>query len=501
MLDGVQFTDDRLFCVPGYNVVARKDHDAPEHVGKAALLAGGSGHDPSPLGFLGQGMLTACAVGPSFGAPSIDAVLTAIHLVAGRAGVLLMARRNAVEQRRFERAAEMARSAGIEVDIVVLDHAIEDDDETELVEWHKTAGAMFVYKVAGAAADAGLSLSDVRDVAQAAVSKMASIRFDPAEIPNLIRRSYNAAENEEGRRKIGSNIENFVVRLIEKLALSADDRVALLINDLGGATSQELNIIARRCLIALNARNIFVSTAMIGAFETSPTSVGCSVSLMKLDDERLAALLTETDASAWRRPGIPASIFRTAASSTAGSPRAFTRRAKASNKADVVRSISQGSYRAPAGPPLRLEDKAVDKSIGAAPNGKAFGNSFDFHDDGENLRSQRNTSPSVVSSMTGPGETLAELISTFFHRLADMITKGEDIHRLSSWADAFSEACSAVKDTATLSSKHRGVIASLSAAAYALSEAAGSRRPASSAALAAMIAAFEEAKQNGFPLR
>ena len=159
----------RLDGYPPIRVVIRTDWDRS----KVALVSGGgSGHEPSHAGFVGQGMLTAAVCGDVFASPSVDAVLAGILAVTGKAGCLLIVKNYTGDRLNFGLAAERARAFGLKVSMVIVD---DDVALPDLPQARGVAGTLFVHKIAGALAEAGADLDTVTAAAQTVIKGAISI--------------------------------------------------------------------------------------------------------------------------------------------------------------------------------------------------------------------------------------------------------------------------------------------------------------------------------------
>ena len=159
----------RLDGYPHIKVVVRTDWDRS----KVALVSGGgSGHEPSHAGFVGQGMLTAAVCGDVFASPSVDAVLAGILAVTGKAGCLLIVKNYTGYRLNFGLAAERARAFGLKVAMVIVD---DDVALPELPQARGVAGTLFVHKIAGAMAEAGANLDTISATAQSVIKGAISI--------------------------------------------------------------------------------------------------------------------------------------------------------------------------------------------------------------------------------------------------------------------------------------------------------------------------------------
>lgn len=160
------------------NVVVRRDQETLAAAGKVALLAGGgSGHEPAHCGFIGPGMLTGVVCGHLFASPSTAAILAAIRFVgaANPAGVLLIVKNYTGDRLNFGLAAKRAQLEGIKVDWLLVDDDVAllnraDSEENDVVGSRGLCGTVLVEKLAGALADKGKSLLEIKQALQAAMA-------------------------------------------------------------------------------------------------------------------------------------------------------------------------------------------------------------------------------------------------------------------------------------------------------------------------------------------
>ncbi len=241
----------RLDGYPHIKVVVRTDWDKS----KVALVSGGgSGHEPSHAGFVGQGMLTAAVCGDVFASPSVDAVLAAILAVTGKAGCLLIVKNYTGDRLNFGLAAERARAFGLKVSMVVVD---DDVALPDLPQPRGVAGTLFVHKIAGALAEEGADLDAVTRAAEETISGVVSIgmSLDTCTIPG----SPKELRIEPGKAELGlgihgeagieqvdfTNARDAMELVIDRLApnVTPGPHVALL-NNLGGTTPLEMAVLA-----------------------------------------------------------------------------------------------------------------------------------------------------------------------------------------------------------------------------------------------------------------
>lgn len=295
----------RLDGYPHIKVVVRTDWDKS----KVALVSGGgSGHEPSHAGFVGQGMLTAAVCGDIFASPSVDAVLAGILAVTGPAGCLLIVKNYTGDRLNFGLAAERARALGHKVSMVVVD---DDVALPDLPQARGVAGTLFVHKIAGALADQGADLESVTKAAAGVISHVVSIgmSLDTCTIPG----SPKEARIEIGKAELGlgihgeagieqvdySGARDAMAMVVDKLAPNIGDgpHVALL-NNLGGATPLEMAVLAEELARSSIGDQI---TWMVGPapLMTSLDMQGFSVSLLPISSTEQTALLAPVAPRAW----------------------------------------------------------------------------------------------------------------------------------------------------------------------------------------------------------
>jgi dihydroxyacetone kinase len=369
MIEGLVLADDRLTRIAGENVVLRRDHAEHAASGKVALISGGgAGHEPAHAGYIGQGMLTAAVVGEVFTSPSVDAVLSAILAVAGPAGVLLIVKNYTGDRLNFGLAAELARAAGVMVDVVVVGDDVALDTDDGAVGRRGIAGTVLVHKVAGAAAEAGLSLAEVKQEAQAAIDAVFSmgLGLGACIVPAAGTPGFELSDTEveyglgiHGERgakrgpiaRADAMLDTLIDRLLERSGLRAQERVALLVNNLGGTAVQELGIVARHALERMAAAKIEVALVQVGTFLTALEMPGCSLSLMRLDEARRERLLAPASAAAWSVPTHPVRVItsvpaRTVTQTALAVGPAWTSTGHSARFADAIRAVTAALQKA-----------------------------------------------------------------------------------------------------------------------------------------------------------
>lgn len=316
-LEGLAMLHPGLALLGNENTLVRSDLDAFLRTGKVAIVTGGgAGHEPAHAGYVGPGMLTAAVSGDVFASPSTDAVYAALKAVANPAGILVIVKNYTGDRLNFGLAAEMARADGTPVELVIV------DDDAALGKAERTAGrrgiagTVFVHKVAGAAAEAGLPLAEVKARALAAIGAVASmgVALSPCTVPAAGKPNFSLGDDEmelglgihgeAGVQRVVMQparqvVETLIDTILADRGLTRGDHVALLVNNLGGTAQMEMSIVARDALQVLTDRGLVVDRAWCGTFLTAIEMTGVSMSLLRADAALLAALDAPTGAPAW----------------------------------------------------------------------------------------------------------------------------------------------------------------------------------------------------------
>ena len=319
MLEGHVALNAGQVLLDGETVVLRADLGPPEARQVALVSGGGSGHEPAHAGYVGAGMLHAAVAGDVFTSPSTDAVLAAIRATAGPAGALLIVKNYTGDRLNFGLAAELARAEGIPIETVVVADDVALRDTVEPARRRGIAGTVLVHKVAGAASAAGLDLAAVAAEARAAASAVGTmgVAMGACTVPGGKPGFVLAADEmelglgihgEAGVRRArfasaDAVVDELLSTILADLAPPQGARVALLVNGLGGTPSMELAIVARKALLLLRSRGLQVVRAWAGNLLTALEMPGVSLSVLAIDDARLARLDAPTAAPAWPGSG------------------------------------------------------------------------------------------------------------------------------------------------------------------------------------------------------
>lgn len=494
MLEGLLAIYPALARLSNHNVILRVDAEAMRDEQVALISGGGSGHEPAHAGFVGAGMLSAAVAGEVFTSPPGDAVLAAIKAVAGRCGALLIVKNYTGDRLNFGWAAEMARSDGIPVGTVLVADDIALAATHERFNRRGIAGTVLVHKIAGAAATEGMPLDRVTALARAAADDVATIgiSLSAGTVPAVGKPSYTLGELEVelglgihgepgARRGMLRNADEHADEMVNAIQsaqpLNPGDQIAVLINNLGATTGMELAIIARQTVGNLESRGVVVSRVYAGTFMSSLEAAGLSISVMKVNEERLRLLDAPTSAPAW--PNVSAESRRSIAARTissqvrpaqdapGGSPRVtkLHRAIEAACEAIVAardmltemdRIVGDGDL----GINLARGAKAVQKTIRTGLSNDAAGA----------LHSVAETLQRTVGGSSGP------LYGVLLLRAANTL-RSEKLQDVNLWARACREACAAVSETGGAVSGDRTMLDALIPFANAFTAGLGIDQP------------------------
>lgn len=314
MVDGLLAAYPGLASLAGHSVLLRADYASARQAQVALISGGGSGHEPAHAGYVGAGMLSAAVAGEVFTSPSVDSVLAAIRTVAGPHGVLLIVKNYTGDRLNFGIAGEMARAEGIDVATVLVSDDIALTNIEDTAGRRGLAGTVLVHKIAGAAAAAGHKLSEVASIARDASAELATIgvSLSAGIVPAVGVPSFTLPDNEielglgihgePGVERIPLEpVDALVHRMLTRLVsnTAAAERIVLMINNLGATTAMELALVARAATRWFHAKDIAVERVYTGAFMTSLEMAGVSLTLLPVDEKRIALLDAATGAPSW----------------------------------------------------------------------------------------------------------------------------------------------------------------------------------------------------------
>jgi dihydroxyacetone kinase-like protein len=276
--------------------------DAPVK-GKVGLVSGGgSGHEPLHAGYVGKGMLDAAVPGAVFTSPTPDPILEATKAVDGGAGVLHIVKNYTGDVLNFETAAEMAEMEDIKVKAIVVNDDVAVENSTWTAGRRGVGGTVMVEKIAGAAAERGDDLDAVLAIATRVNDNVRSMgmALTACTVPHAGKPSFDLGEDEieigigihgePGRHRVpmapaDTITEMLVAPILEDMKPEAGSKVLLFVNGMGGTPEAELYIVYNHARKVLQDAGLEVARSLVGNYITSLEMQGCSITVLKLDDE------------------------------------------------------------------------------------------------------------------------------------------------------------------------------------------------------------------------
>ncbi len=276
--------------------------DAPV-AGKVGVISGGgSGHEPMHGGFVGRGMLDAACPGAVFTSPVPDQMLAATKAVNGGAGVLHIVKNYTGDVMNFEMAAELAQAEGIDVAAVVTNDDVAVKDSLYTAGRRGVGVTVLLEKIVGAAAEGGANLAECKRVAEKvnASGRSMGMALTSCTVPHAGKPTFELGDDEmeigigihgePGRTRMqlktaAEITELLVTPILDDLPFNSGDHVLAFVNGMGGTPLIELYVVYNELTKILKGRNISIARNLIGNYITSLEMAGCSITLLKLDDE------------------------------------------------------------------------------------------------------------------------------------------------------------------------------------------------------------------------
>jgi dihydroxyacetone kinase-like protein len=278
--------------------------DAPVQ-GKVGIVSGGgSGHEPMHSGFVGRGMLDAACPGAVFTSPSPDQVLAATRAVNGGAGVLHIVKNYTGDVMNFDIAAELVAADGIEVTSVVIDDDVAVENSIYTAGRRGVGATVLAEKICGAAAEEGQSLARVASLCRQVneCARSMGMALTSCTVPAAGKPTFAISEDdmevgigihgEPGRERLPLQSADDITDLLSSVILQdlpfvPNDRVIVMVNGMGGTPLIELYIVFRHLATVCDQHAVTIERNLIGNYITSLEMAGCSITLLKADDELL----------------------------------------------------------------------------------------------------------------------------------------------------------------------------------------------------------------------
>jgi phosphoenolpyruvate---glycerone phosphotransferase subunit DhaK len=276
--------------------------DAPVQ-GKVGLVSGGgSGHEPMHGGLVGRGMLDAACPGEVFTSPTPDQMMAATKAVDGGAGVLHIVKNYTGDVMNFDMAAELAKGEDTEVESVLINDDVAVEDSLYTAGRRGVGVTVLLEKICGGAAEDGRSLQEVAELGRRvnANGRSMGMALTPCITPGSGEPSFTLGEDEveigigihgePGRYKEQAGTaaqvaERLLTPIVEDLPFSSGDRVLAFVNGMGGTPLIELYVVYAEVAKLLGDRGLTIERNLVGNYITSLEMQGCSITLVKLDDE------------------------------------------------------------------------------------------------------------------------------------------------------------------------------------------------------------------------
>ena len=302
VLRGIAIAHPELRVDHAHRIVYRGD--APVS-GKVGLISGGgSGHEPLHGGFVGPGMLDAACAGEVFTSPVPDQMLEATRGVNGGVGVVHIVKNYTGDVMNFEMAAELAMAEDIPVESVIVDDDVAVQDSTFTAGRRGVGATVLVEKIAGAAADQGRPLADVADVARRvnAAARSMGVALTSCTVPAVGHPTFELSDSEmevgigihgePGRERMPLRPARDVAELIcepilADLDFAGPDGAIVFVNGMGATPLLELYVMYAEVAAILEKSGVQIARSLVGPFITSLDMAGCSVTLLRADDDLL----------------------------------------------------------------------------------------------------------------------------------------------------------------------------------------------------------------------
>ncbi len=316
VLQGLCLAHPETFVIDGETSrVLRRTQPPQDKVG--IVSGGGFGHLPVFAGYVGDGMLDACAVGDVFASPDMNPMLESVRIANSGKGVLCIVGNYGGDRMNFDMTCEMAEMEDIETTMVIVADDVASASSEEAEKRRGVAGLVYVFKIAGAAAAAGRSLEETTAAAQKAANNCRSIgvALSSCTVPQAGKPTFEIADDEielgmgihgepgiwRGKVKPVDEIADEMIDLILKdMPLAKGARASVLVNGLGATPIEELFLVYRRVKTRFDEAGIEIVFPLVGNYATSMEMAGASLTVMQLDDDLEELLAAPAQNPFWR---------------------------------------------------------------------------------------------------------------------------------------------------------------------------------------------------------
>ena len=309
----VSHPDIYSFATDNQRVITRT-FKAKNKVG--IVSGGGSGHLPVFTGYVGKGMLDACAVGSVFASPSVDQIASAIRNGDNGNGVLCVLGNYGGDVMNFEMACEIVKDEGIETKTIIVSDDIASASNEEKLKRRGIAGLILAFKIAGATAENGASLEEVFNITSNANSNLRTIGVAVSSciLPEVGKPTFNLDNDEieigmgihgepgikrEKLKKADILVDDLCKIIFKDFKLLSKDKVSIMINSLGATPLEELYIVSKRVNEIFSKLEIDIVKSYVGRYATSLEMAGMSITVLKLNDDLSKPLLDHSECPFW----------------------------------------------------------------------------------------------------------------------------------------------------------------------------------------------------------
>ena len=280
------------------------------------VSGGGSGHLPVFTGYVGKGMLDACAVGSVFASPSVDQIASAIRNGDNGNGVLCVLGNYGGDVMNFEMACEIVKDEGIETKTIIVSDDIASASSEEKLKRRGIAGLILAFKIAGATAENRASLEEVFNITSNANSNLRTIGVAVSSciLPEVGKPTFILDSDEieigmgihgepgikrEKLKKADILVDDLCEIIFKDFELLSKDKVSIMINSLGATPLEELYIVSKRVNEIFSKLEIDIVKSYVGRYATSLEMAGMSITVLKLNDDLSKALLDHSECPFW----------------------------------------------------------------------------------------------------------------------------------------------------------------------------------------------------------
>ena len=316
MLEGLCAAHPHYFAQPEKRVIARAGGPVSGKVG--IVTGGGSGHLPIFTGYIGPGLLDACAIGDVFASPSAETMASSMRRANGGAGVLRLYGNYGGDVMNFDMAGEMLEMEDIRSTTVLLADDVASAPPAEAAKRRGVAGMVFAFKAAGARAEERGDLDEVTAAAQKTADACRSIGFalTPCIVPQAGKPTFTIGDDEmemgmgihgepgiwrDKLKPADAVTDEMLDRLLEDSGIGRGERISVLVNSLGATPLEELYIVYRRLRARLTDAGIGIVEPLVGRYATSMEMAGVTLSICRLDREIERLLAAPCDCPYWKK--------------------------------------------------------------------------------------------------------------------------------------------------------------------------------------------------------